>query len=143
MAGAATSPTYMSISAVSRTLFQSDAGRLLLSLSGFQRWYYHDKTPVGITLTDVTDQSTLLNMTTAGWGWDFGPLQREIIPFFSIDPTHVYALELSGMIYAHDADDTRFSVFADIIPVPEPGLLSLFLLGAFVMMYGCKGALVR
>jgi len=118
------------------TRFQSDSTQLAISLRSSAYYRYPQDQKLQVNLTDITSGTTLLdinclvNYEMVGVG-----MSTSLDKTFTvdIDPSHIYAFLMSGVITAYDTTDSRMSVSAQIegVAVPEP---STYLAGALLLL---------
>jgi hypothetical protein len=77
------------------------------------------------TLSDMTDSTTLLNISDPGWRSGPGPWDYT----FAVNPSDIYEFSISGWSTTYDDDREIQDITASITSVPEPGVCLLLSLG--------------
>jgi hypothetical protein len=122
--------TGIGTSATVNTFFHVEGTKLAITVNAFSYWnYYSWEQDMGLTLQDVTSSVTLLNLQHLD---EPGGAPFDEVYNLDVDPTHSYALTLSGWINAFDAKDARLSTQVYLQEaVPDYGS-TLLLLGISV-----------
>ena len=83
---------------------------------------------ISVTLTDMTDSTTLLNIVPSDPNNPFSFASSGDYQI-TVDPSHVYELSLSGWSDTFNGDDISENISASLTSVPEPGSCWLFSFG--------------
>jgi hypothetical protein len=98
-------------------VFRPERSALALGLRNDGRLDYGlEDSSMGIALTDLTTGRSLLSLDSLGIGERF--LGDYSLP---VDPTHTYALSVTGVAHSRDAATKVIDISASIRSVPEPG----------------------
>lgn len=89
-----------------------------------------------VTLSDLTDSTSLLNTQYSSFNSSSEDYQ------FSVNPSDVYELSISGSAQASDNDSIGLNISASITSAPEPGSCGLLSLGLAVF-WGLKSWLKK
>jgi len=113
--------------------FSPEGGSINLDLSINAEYSFYGVGYGGlsVTLTDMTDSSTLLNVVNPVFPNSQPAFYVGQTTYtFVVDPSHVYEFGISGYSNTYDSDVTSLQISALITTVPEPSTLELLTFGS-------------